>query len=293
MRRAFLFASSRRLRAPALLLSRVVVLVMGIAAPVATASAGNNACGGIEVANIEACRLADASGSCDAFCAPENLVVACNGRCDEPATTSCLTAIESECAPICGDGDAGGGGAAGPEAFSCLDHCRDTCLSRSGCVDGDGDAACAFLSNNCDARCLETCAEPNLTDCNACLRGGTVGCQAEAQRGCLVGCSEDLDQECNDGCRSEEGNLVCDGQYISTDDLPACRQFLREQYGVSIDLTPTDSFDTACAVGRAVGGAPAGSGDDDDDDPFGMAAGLVAALGAALGARHAQRRLMS
>ncbi len=238
------------------------------------AHAGDNECGGIELATIEACAL---ESGCQADCDASSLVAACNGECDDAPAQACLDAGTSACPGACSAGSGGGGGAGGDmgSAFSCVENCETECLQRVSCNVGDG-GDCQALVANCDVLCRNTCLENVGANCETqCNAGYAVACAVSAQRECLVACDETLEPVCRQECGQEDGALFCDGHYIAADNLPACNRFLIRTYGVGFDFNAPDSFDASCAVS-----APGQS------DPVALFGLLSLALGVGIGARR-------
>lgn len=245
------------------------------------AHAGDNDCGGIELASISSCAL---ESGCQDQCGPSTLVAACNGRCDEEPDLGCTSGAESFCTPKCPEGGAGGAGGTGgaggsAEPFDCFETCNTECLRRVGCGVGDG-GDCEALVANCDVLCRNSCLDNVEANCQTqCEAGYTLGCTVQVQRACLVACSEELDSACREDCSQEDGALFCDGQYIAADNLPACNRYLSRTYGVTFFIDAPQSVDLSCAI-AAPGQA----------DPVGLFGFLGLALGVGFGARRRTSR---
>lgn len=220
------------------------------------ASAGIDACNGIEISGEANCEVL-VEGGCVAQCEPvkfqascsAELYAQCDGQCSLQASAKCEVDCGAECVADC---------KLDPGRFECSAGCEANCSANcdAHCEASANKSECAAscratCSGECDADCTGT---PPEASCEAkCEAGCSGSCEAQANFDCQVSCQAegfaecetDLQGGCEAQCTQPSGALFCDGQYIDArDQLEQCLDYLE---GVlQIDVTGYARGDAEC-----------------------------------------------
>lgn len=200
----------------------------------AAAQASADACGGIELTSISECHF-EFSGGCKAKCEPLRFTAACDGQCNASIDATCNSSCDADCAAECN---------IDPGAFDCRASCTADCNARTAAQCGDDQDCITYCEADCSSQCEAECnIVPPSADCEAqCSACCTGTCDVDANFDCSLSCSADLRGGCEVDCDAPEGALFCDGQYIAVQDLPACAQYLLENFDIQLEVEAQASF---------------------------------------------------
>jgi uncharacterized protein (TIGR03382 family) len=198
-------------------------------------------CGGIELTAISECHF-ELDGGCEAKCEPLSFVAACDGQCDLDVQASCDTSCTASCEADC---------QADPGRFDCRAACTSDCQANARARCDSTDSECiAYFEAECSASCEAECdvVAPSASceaQCQSCCTGS---CDVDANFECQLDCTAELQGGCEYDCRQPEGALFCDGQYIAVQDLPACLQYLYENFEINVEAEASAEANISCAA---------------------------------------------
>ena len=201
-------------------------------------AAGPEACGGIELTSIGECHFEFDGG--------------CEGQCNASVDASCTGSCNADCQAAC---------EANPGAFDCRAECTADCYAGVEAHCGTGDEECrSYYEASCSAECEGQCevVPPSASceaECNACCSGT---CEVDAEFSCALECSAELQGGCEYDCRQPSGALFCDGQYLAVQDMPACLEYLAENFNVELQAEASASATLSCSTSEPGGDSGAG-----------------------------------
>jgi LPXTG-motif cell wall-anchored protein len=238
-----------------------------------TASAATNPCGNIEITSIGECHF-EFSGGCKAQCEPLSFVAACDGECNASIDANCNVECSAGCEADC---------EVNPGSFDCSASCETDCNASIQARCGSDQECISYCEASCTTECDASCevVAPEA-DCTAqCEASCSGGCDVDANFDCNVECSAELQGGCEVQCDAPEGALFCDGQYLNITDIPACVEYLVENFEIELEFEVeiTGEIDSSCTV--------ANTGSSQSSVP-GML-GLAAAAGGLAAARLRRR----
>jgi MYXO-CTERM domain-containing protein len=218
------------------------VSLMGVPAT-ALAATGAEACGNIEILAISECHF-EFEGGCQAQCEPLSFQAACNGQCDLSIEASCEAECHGSCVAEC---------QATPGTFECHGACEADCSANVTAQCGTDQQCAAYFEANCSAQCEAECeVVPPSASCEAQCEGAcSASCDLNANFDCSLECTAELEGGCEIDCQAPEGALFCDGQYIPVQDLPACIEYLVDNFNIELEAEASASITTSCTYGPA------------------------------------------
>ncbi len=229
----------------------------------ATARAGLESCGNIDVSASARCELVT-GGGCVARCEPLMLEAACagqlyaecEGQCDADISVDCRASCQGECSGQC---------EVDPPAFdcraSCEGSCEGECSGRCSSSDSECQASCrGTCSASCDGNCEGTPPEASCEGkCEAscdgrCEAEANIDCQIECQAGGFIDCQAELSGGCEAHCTAPEGALFCDGNYVDYgNNLEECVLALQAAYNLEVDGYAEGMCSNGTCTGEAGG----------------------------------------
>ncbi len=203
---------------------------------------GSDPCGGIELSAIGECHF-EFEGGCEAKCEPLSFVAACDGQCNLSVEASCDTSCQASCAADC---------EVDPGQFDCRASCTADCRASAEARCGTDSECVSYFQAECSSSCEAECnVVPPSADCEAQCNGCCTGsCDVDANFDCSLQCTADLKGGCQVDCRQPEGALFCDGQYLAVVDLPACLQYLAENFEINLEVEAEASGSITCSMGN-------------------------------------------
>lgn len=199
-------------------------------------------CGGIELTAIGECHF-EFDGGCEAKCEPLNFVAACDGQCNLSIEASCDASCSGQCVADC---------EADPGRFDCRASCTADCQANAQARCGTDSECNSYFQAECSSSCEAECdvVAPSAS-CEAQCQGCCTGsCDVDANFDCELDCTAELSGGCAVDCRQPEGALFCDGQYVAVQDLPACLQYLYENFEISLEAEASAEATITCSVGN-------------------------------------------
>jgi len=227
----------------------------------ATARAGLDSCGNINVSANAQCELVT-SGGCTAMCTPVTLEAACAGQLYAECDGQCNAEITAECTASC-SGECNGQCEANPPSFDCRAACEADCEGECSGRCGSGDSECAAscsgsCSASCDGHCEGTPPEASCegkceASCDgACEAEANLDCQIDCQAGGYVDCEAELKGGCEAACTRPEGALFCDGNYVDYgNNLDECVAALEAAFNIQVEGYAECSGNT-CEAGGSI-----------------------------------------
>lgn len=212
-----------------------------------TSFAETNPCGNIEITAIGECHF-EFKGGCTAKCEPLNFVASCDGECNFEIDGNCTNTCTGSCSTDCSNVE--------PGSFDCSASCEADCKvsAQGSCSSGDSECV-AYAEAQCSSECSASCeGTPPTADCtaqcNACCSGS---CEVEANFDCNIDCTAELQGGCETQCQAPEGALFCDGQYLNVTDIPACVQYLVDNFEIEVEFEAevSGSVTSDCTVADA------------------------------------------
>lgn len=234
----------------------------------AFATTGPEACGGIDFWAVSECHF-EFEGGCEASCEPLSFSAACDGQCSIAIDGGCTASCNAECVAEC---------EYNPAQFSCEASCSSDCYAAASAHCGSDSGCYSYFEASCSAQCQAECSYvPASASCQSrCDASCSASCDLEANAECEIECTSSLEGGCLLDCQQPEGALFCDGQYIPVQDLPACLQYLWENFEIGVEAEASAELTMSCAVA--------------DPGPAGGAGAALWLAGLALGAVALRRR---
>lgn len=229
----------------------------------ATAYAGLDSCGNIDVSANAHCELVT-SGGCTAMCTPVTLEAACAGQLYAECDGQCNAEITAECQASC-SGECMGQCEASPPSFDCRAaceaDCEGECSGRCSSSDSECAASCrGTCSASCDGHCEGTPPEASCEGkCEAscdgsCEAEANLDCQIDCQAGGYVDCEAELKGGCEAACTRPEGALFCDGNYVDYgDNLDECVAALKAALDIEVEGYAHGQCSNGSCTGEAGG----------------------------------------
>lgn len=211
-------------------------------APASALAAGPEACGGIDFWSVSECHF-EFDGGCESQCEPLSFSAACDGQCSVGIEASCTASCEASCEAEC---------TYDPAEFSCEAYCSADCSTSAAAHCGADTECVSYFEANCAAQCEGECSvTPPSASCEArCEVSCSGSCDMEANAECEIDCTAALEGGCVVDCRQPEGALFCDGQYIPVQDLPACVQYLVDNFSLEVEAEASAEMTVTCAVAQ-------------------------------------------
>ena len=250
-------------------MTATVLGASGLFASTALAETSTNPCGNIEFTSVGECHF-EFEGGCKANCQPLSFVAACDGQCNAEVNVECTGSCTGGCQAEC-EANAN---------FSCTTNCEADCETQVVAQCDSGDTECEnYCRSSCSTECESSCQGSAELDCQGqcdmCCEGS---CDANANFDCNISCSAELKGGCEIDCDAPEGALFCDGQYLAIQDIPACVEYLVENFEIEIEI------EVEASASASVGGCST-SGTNNDFNPAALL-GVAAAVGAVAARRR-------